>query len=136
MNYFEYLSNEQYKSDNISRQDFGEMLMLAFKQKNISEGCQWFQAIHLHERVRSWVVTYPTPAQFPHPAYAELGLTIGGQTKTVDLFNMIKGGDIETACLSLKFGQNDDMTSPVHWVTDERRLWLIEQMERWLGWIT
>lgn len=134
MNWEDYLSNASYKADNEARQDFGELLMLAFKQKNISEGMNWTQAIHLHARVKDWIVTYPTPAEFPHPSYAALGAIIGGQTKTVDVFNMIKGGDIETACFSLMFGANDDMTSPVHWVNEERRQWLISQMKVWLGW--
>jgi hypothetical protein len=134
LNWEQYLSNQGYKADNSARQEFGENLMLAFKQKNISEGMQWFQAIHLHARVKDLIVTYPTPAQFPHPSYAEVGAIIGGQTKNVDAFNMIKGGDIETAYFSLLFAQNDPMTSPEHWITEERRQWLLEQMRVWLGW--
>lgn len=130
----EYLSNNQYKADNEARQEFGENLMLAFKQKNISEGMQWFQAIHLHSRIKDVIVTYPTPEQFPHPAYAAVGALIGGQTKNVDIFNMIKGGDIETAYFSLLYTTNDPMTSPEHWITEERRQWLLEQMRVWLGW--
>lgn len=125
----EYLSNGQYKADNLARREFGENIMLAFKQKNISEGVQWFQAIHLHARLRAWEVTYPMAlAGVP-------GLEVlAGATKTVDIVNMIYAGDIETACLAASYGQPDAMTSPEHWLSDERRLWLVNEMKRWLGW--
>lgn len=103
------------------RKIFGEQLIEDFKLKNLNEGVQWYQAVHLHSRVRAWEVTYPHP--------------IGG-TDTVDIFNMILSGDIETASLSLLYGQNDDMSLPTHWITDERRKWLINQMRTWLGWPT
>jgi len=134
MRWDEYLSNVEYKADNESRRRFGLELMLAFKQKNISEGMQWFQAIHLHSRIKKWSVTYPTAAQFPHPSYAAIGDAIGGTTDEVDIFNMIAGGDIETACFSLMYGQNDSMSQPNHWITEERRQWIITQMKAWLGW--
>lgn len=134
MNWEEYLSNPQYKADNESRRKFGGELMLAFKQKNISEGMQWFQAIHLHSRIKKWKVNYPTPAQFPHPAYSSIGNVIGGTSDEVDLFNMIAGGDIETACFSLMYGENDAMDLPHHWISEERRQWIVSQMKAWLGW--
>lgn len=120
LTYQDYLSNSGYKSDNEARRQFGHDLMLAFKQKNISEGIQWFQAIHMHARFRAWNVQMP----------AELG----GSVETVDLLNMILSGDIETACLSAIYGVPDDMTSPLHWVSADRMAWTIEQMKNWLGW--
>lgn len=120
MDWKEYLSNASYKADNEARKEFGSNLMLAFKQKNISESCQWYNAAWLHSRVREWKVTFP-------PA-------LGSAVVFVDVQNMIMSGDIETACLSLIYGESDDMTSPLHWVSDERRQWLIDQMKAWLGW--
>lgn len=101
------------------RKKFGEQLMEDFKLKNLNEGIQWFQAVHLHARVRAWQVNYPNP--------------IDG-SDVVDIFNMVLSGDIETASLSLLYGVNDEMTLPTHWITNERRLWLINQMRAWLGW--
>lgn len=120
MEYLEYLSNSQYRADNESKRKFGMDLMLAFKQKNISEGIQWYQAVHMHSRFRAWDVQLP-------PA-------LGGGIETVDLLNMILAGDIETACLSAQFGSPDPMTSPVHWISPERMQWTIDQMKAYLGW--
>lgn len=103
------------------RKRFGEQLMEDFKLKNLGEGIQWFQAVHLHARVRAWQVNYPAP--------------IGGND-VVDIFNMVLSGDIETASLSLLYGLNDEMNLPTHWITNERRVWLINQMRTWLGWPT
>lgn len=120
MNWEEYLSNAGYKADNEARKEFGSNLMLAFKQKNISESCQWYQASWLHSRVREWKVTMPAG--------------LGGVVIYVDIQNMIMSGDIETACLCLIYGEADDMSSPLHWITEERKVWLLTQMKTWLGW--
>jgi len=121
MDYLDYLSNSGYKADNQARKDFGENLMLAFKQKNISEGIQWYQALWLHSRIREWKVTLP-------PA-------LGGAVMYVDLINMLTvSGDIETTCLAIMYGEPDDMSSPLHWCSGERLTWLSDQMKAWLGW--
>lgn len=120
MNWDEYISNPQYLADNVARKDFGEKLMLAFKQKNISEGVQWYQALHLHHRMRAWVVTLP-------PA-------LGSTVLTVDIVNMVYSGDIETTTLALMYGTPDDMSLPTHWVTQERIDWMVAQTKAWLGW--
>lgn len=120
LNWDEYLSNASYKADNVGRREFGQNLMLAFKQKNISEGIQWYQAIHMHARMRAWDVTLPAQ--------------LGGSVETVDCLNMILAGDIETACLSAIYGAADDMSSPLHWLSQERLDWLIAQMKGFLGW--
>lgn len=117
----DYLSNAGYRADNEARRKFGQDLMLAFKQKNISEGIQWYQAIHMHSRFRSWDVNMPAQ--------------LGGGVETVDLLNMILSGDIETACLSAQFGVPDAMNSPLHWVSPERMEWAINQMKEYLGWV-
>jgi hypothetical protein len=120
MNWEEYISNPQYLADNVARKEFGERLMLAFKQKNISEGIQWYQAIQLHHRMRDWKVTYPPQ--------------LGSIEKRVDIVNMVYSGDIETTCLALQFGEADTMTSPEHWITQDRINWMVSQMKSWLGW--
>ena len=116
----DYLSNEGYFADNQARLEFGHRLMLAFKQKNISEGINVWQSIHMHSRFRAWDVQIPAP--------------YGAGIETVDLLNMILSGDIETACVSARYGVLDDMTNPRHWINQERLDWCVEQMERWLGW--
>jgi hypothetical protein len=116
----DYLSNSRYRADNEVSREFGKKLMLALKQKNLSEGIKWYQAVHLHARLRAWIVNIPE--------------ALGGGTETVDLLNMIVSGDIETACLSAQFGNPDDMTSPLHWVTQERIDWCVGEMKKFLGW--
>lgn len=116
----DYLSNEQYRADNQSLKDFAEKLMLAFKQKNISEGINVVQATHLHARMRAWVVTLPP--------------SLGGGTFTVDILNMVVAGDLETATTCLIYGTPDDMTEPHHWLSADRIGWLNLQLTTWLGW--
>jgi len=121
MEWQDYLSNSGYKADNQARKDFGENLMLAFKQKNISEGIQWYQALWLHTRIREWKVTLPSQ--------------LGGSVLYVDLINMLTvSGDIETTCLAVIYGEADNMSSPLHWCSQDRLDWLRDQMKLWLGW--
>ena len=120
LNIEQYLSNPEYRADNEANREFGARLMLAFKQKNLSEGIEWYQAVHLHSRLRSWQVNMP---EF-----------VGGGTETVDLINMILSGDIESACLSAMFGVPDSMTGPRDWISEERINWCVTQMKQFLGW--
>lgn len=118
-------TQEQIAKENLAisitdRKTFGDELMEEFKLKNISDGIAWYQAMHLHSRIRAWEVTLP-------PA-------LGSVVVTVDLLNMIVSGDIETASLALLYGANDAMSSPLHWITNERRVWLINKMRAWLQW--
>jgi hypothetical protein len=113
----EYLSNNQYASDNEARAKFGRLLMLAFKQKNISEGITAGQAIWLHSRMREFTVNFP-----------------GMPPVKVDVLNMALSGDIEAGCLALIYGVVDDMSEPYHWVSNERRNWLVAQCKEFLGW--
>lgn len=115
------LSNPAYRADNEGRRDFGLRLMLAFKQKNVSEGIQWHQAVHMHARLREWTVNMPAP--------------LGGGTETVDLLNMILSGDIETACLSAMYGEADPMTGPRDWISQDRLDWCVSEMKKFLGWV-
>lgn len=99
---------------------YGKELLLKFKLKNIQEGIQWYQATWLHSRIRNWKVTLP-------PA-------LGSAVVYVDLFNALSSGDIETTCLCLIYGEADPMDNPLHWVTSDRKNWLITEMKTWLGW--
>ena len=119
MDYEFYLSDKQTISDFTSSKEFGSLLILSFKRKNVSEGINIFQAIHLHERLRNWQVVLPEA---------------NGGTKYVDLMNMILSGDIETACVCLQYGVADQMDKHWHWVTQERIDWVVNQMKAWLGW--
>lgn len=127
MNYAEYLSNSSYVADLGARRDFGSKLMLAFKQKNLSEGIQWYQAMHLHGRIRNWQVNMPSALLTALGGVPDPGVS-------VDLVNIIVAGDMETASLALTYGVADDMTSPFHWASQERLDWLNSQIKTWLGW--
>lgn len=131
----EKIAAAQRRKDYQARIDFGVDLLLRFKEKNISEGINWMQAIHLHSRIKDWVVTYPTAAQFPFSSYQPAAPYFQGRTKVVDLINILTvSGDVETACFAIMFGQNDDLSLPEHWVTESRRLWLVSEIKKWLGW--
>ena len=119
-NWREYISNQSYKSDNLALREFCELYMLAFKQKNLSEGINVAQALWVHHRVRAWPVTLPPE--------------MGGLSYTVDVLNMIVSGDVEVATLSLMHGTPDDMSEPYHWLSAERISWLVEGLTEFLGW--
>jgi hypothetical protein len=95
---------------------FARKIFMEYKQKNKDEGINGAQAIWLHHRVRAWQVNFR------------------GIPYTVDLINMAASGDLETACLSLMYGQPDDMTQPYHWFTQERIDCLVTEIKGFLGW--
>lgn len=128
MNWEEYLSNSSYRADLEARRKFGSDVMLAFKQKNISEGIQWYQAQWLHSRMREWQINMP-------PALLAAMGGVPDPVIKVDLVNIIVAGDIETASLALTYGVPDDMTSPFHWASAERLAWMNTQLKTWLGWV-
>jgi hypothetical protein len=121
MKWFEYLSNPQYAADNLGKKRFGEELMLAFKQKNLSEGINGYQAAWLHKRIRNWKVNRPD--------------IYGEDVVEIDIVNMIVAGDIETACFCIMCGEPDDMTKTYHWASADRMNWLIDQMKEYVGWL-
>jgi hypothetical protein len=127
MNWEEYLSNGSYVADLQARREFGSKLMLAFKQKNLAEGIQWYQAMHLHGRMRDWQVTMPSALLTAMGGVPDPGIR-------VDMVNIIVAGDIETASLCLTYGTPDAMTSPFHWISQERMDWMNTQLKAWLGW--
>lgn len=112
-------------ADHEARVKFATDLLIAFKQKNMEEGINIFQAMHMHTRIRAWVVVVPT-----NPAYGPYQ----GKEFTIDLINLSLSGDIETACKSLEWGIVDSMLMPEHWMNDARRAWLINEMKEFLGW--
>jgi hypothetical protein len=95
---------------------FAKRLFMTFKQKNKDEGINGAQALWLHHRIRAWNVSFM------------------GVLYTVDIVNMAASGDIETACLSLLYGQPDDMSMPFHWFTQDRINFLTAEMKIYLGW--
>jgi hypothetical protein len=116
----EYLSNQQYAADNQALRSFAQNLMLALKVKNQSEGIGILQALHTHNRLKSWDVALP--------------VEMGGFTFNVDVMNLVVAGDIETATIALMYGTPDDMTQPYHWLNAERIEWIVTQLKAWLGW--
>lgn len=131
----EKIAQKQRLDDLEEKVRFGKDLLIRFKYKNIAEGINWMQAIHLHSRIKDWIVTYPTAAQFPVQSYMAVSQYFAGRSKSVDLVNMLTvSGDVESTYFSLMFGQNDDGSMPEHWVTDERRKWLISEIKTYLGW--
>jgi hypothetical protein len=121
LGYINYLDNYGKVSDIAVRRKFASDLFEAFKIKNMNEGVQWYQAMHLHDFLKNYKVILPPQ--------------LGSVEMHVDLVNILIAGDIETGCLALTYGEQDDMSLPYHWFSEERRLWLIEQMKRYLGWI-
>lgn len=127
MNWEEYLSNSSYYADLMARREFGSKLMLAFKQKNIAEGIQWYQAMHLHNRLREWQIVMPDALLTAMGGISDPNIKL-------DLVNVIVAGDMEVASLALTYGVADNMTSPFHWASAERINWMNTQIRKWLGW--
>lgn len=116
------------KADHLSRTEWLRELMVEYKQKNIDENIQWYQAFWLQSRVKNWKVNYPSAL------ISALNLPEEQQSVYVDLPNMASTGDVETLCLALMYGEVDDMTSPLHWITEERLNWMITQLKGFLNW--
>ena len=120
MDYENYLGNGTTVSDLEARQAYAKRLFLAFKIKNIGEGIQWFQGLKLHELMRKYKVTYPEQ--------------LGGEIVYVDIINILVAGDLDLGCLALQYGEVQDMSSPFHWFSQERKDWLVGQLKKFLGW--
>jgi hypothetical protein len=99
-----------------TRKEYSENLMERFKAKNISEGINAVQAMHMHDRLRALPVTFSS------------------QSFTLDILNMAISGDVEVACLSLMSCTADDMSLPKHWLSQARINWLVNDMKTFLGW--
>lgn len=98
------------------RKQFCEDLLERFKKKNILDGINAMQGMWMHHMMRSYPVTF------------------GGVNYTVDILNMAVSGDVEIACLALIYGATDDMSQPYHWISSERKAWLIGELKSFLGW--
>jgi hypothetical protein len=98
------------------RKEFADQLLEEFKAKNISDGINGLQAMYMHHKLRALPVTF-------------MGLSM-----TLDLLNMAISGDVEVAALSLLNCTPDDMSQPYHWLSAERRDWLVAKMKAFLGW--
>lgn len=104
------------KADLESNIDFAKDLMSEFKQANKDAGINGLQAMWMHHRVRAWAFTFY------------------GVPVVVDIPNMVISGDLETACLALMNGTCDDMSQPYHWMSVDRRDWLVNNLKSFLGW--
>lgn len=91
----------------------GKEFLLRFKLKNIAEGITWPQAVWLHHRVKNWIVTVNGIGDF-----------------AIDLYNVINSGDLESAIYMIASGQADDMTQSYHWITEQRKNWAIQELQK------
>lgn len=98
------------------RKAYAEDLLERFKARNVSQGINLLQGMHMHSRMRG------------------LSITVSGVSFTLDIMNMAVSGDIEIACVSLQYATPDDMTQAYHWLSAERIGWLVSDMKLFLGW--
>lgn len=111
-----YKTSSSQDGDYTSSVEFAKNMFKEFKHLNKEQGINGAQALWLHHRMRAWQVSF-------------MGIPF-----TVDIINMGMSGDIETACLSLLYGQADDMTLHYHWMSQDRVNILINEMKSYLGW--
>ena len=111
-----YTINQTQEGDYEASLQFAQQMFKEFKHKNKADGINGAQALWLHHRLRAWDVSFMD------------------MSFTVDIINMGMSGDVETACLSLIYGQPDAMTMPQHWLSQERINILIAEMKSYLGW--
>ncbi len=95
---------------------FIENVLLDFKQRNVSEGMNFAQYMHMNRRFSSWVVNYP------------------GRTDTINLASTITTGDVQSIAIALMYGVADDMTETYHWLSQARLNILIAECKTFLGW--
>ena len=100
----------------VERKKFADELLEKFKLKNIKEGINALQGLHMHHLLRAYPVSF------------------GGESFTIDIMNLAISGDLEIACLSLIYGATDDMSLPKHWMSAARKAWLITEIKAYLGW--
>lgn len=100
----------------IERKAFADALLEKFKKRNISEGINALQGMWMHHTLRAYPIAF------------------SGMNFTLDIMNLAISGDIEIACLSLMYGYTDDNSQPYHWLTGDRKQWLINEMKTFLRW--
>ena len=110
-------AQEKYLNYTIKhRKAFCEDLLERFKKRNMTDGINAIQGMWMHHVMRAYPVTF------------------AGVNFTVDILNMAISGDVEIACLCLVYGYTDDMSLPYHWISAERKAWLITELKSYLGW--
>ncbi len=110
-------ASESYLEYSIKeRKQFADELLERFKKRNISEGINALQGMHMHHTLRAYPVTF------------------SGMNFTIDIMNLAISGDIEIAALCLIYGYTDDMSQPYHWMSGDRKQWLINEMKAFLRW--
>ena len=95
-----------------SRKDFADDLLERFKKRNILEGINASQGFWMHHTLRSYPVTFM------------------GQQRVIDIMNLAISGDLEIACLALIYGYTDDMSESYHWISGDRKAWLIAEIKK------
>lgn len=110
------LQNRRISASIKERKAFADNLLEEFKLLNMSQGINALQGFHLQALMAEYVFTFM------------------GQPQQIDIMNLAVSGDIELACLALIYGPTDDMTQPEHWLSAERKAWLILKMKEYLGW--
>lgn len=100
----------------VERKKFADELLERFKLRNINDGINALQGMHMHHLLRAYPVTF------------------SGQSFTIDILNLAISGDLEIACLCLLYGATDDMSEPYHWMSSDRKAYLIGELKSFLGW--
>lgn len=98
------------------RIDFSTDLIERFKKRNIKDGINALQGLWMHHRMRA------------------LDVKFMGMDYVIDVMNLVISGDVELATLALIYSTDDDMTQPYHWMSRERKEWLITELKNYLGW--
>ena len=111
------VDTDSYKKYSIiERKKFADELLERFKLRNINEGINALQGMHMHHLLRAYPVTFM------------------GVSFTIDIMNLAISGDLEIACISLIYGATDDGSMAYHWMTQDRKSWLINELKSFLGW--
>lgn len=108
---------DSYKKYSIKqRKEFADQLLEQFKLRNINEGINALQGMHMHHLLRAYPVSFM------------------GVDFVIDIMNLAISGDLEIACLCLMYGATDDGTQPYHWMTADKKAFLISELKGFLGW--
>lgn len=100
----------------IERKQFAEKMLENFKARNISQGINAVQGMWMHHTLRAYPVTF------------------AGMNFTIDIMNLAISGDLEIACLCLMYGYTDSGEESYHWLTSERKNYIISELKAFLGW--
>jgi hypothetical protein len=98
------------------RKEFADLLLEKFKLRNIKDGINALQGMHMHHLLRAYPVSFM------------------GQSFVIDIMNLAISGDLEIACLCLMYGATDDMSESYHWLSADRKSYLISEIKGCIGW--